>query len=94
MTPLEIEAEEKAYKDQLKKREADEEFFARLIDEHFAILSALIHNANFKRRVSPKDYSMIQEKKYAQKLSPEAQALDAKLRAQAQARLKAKGVRL
>ena len=88
LTPREIEIELETAAEIRKARDAEENFRLRLFDAHMAALEMLVHNANYRRPLKTEDFKLLQETK--PKLSPEVVALDAKLRAEAQERIRKK----
>ena len=85
LTPSEMNAELEAAAELEKRRLDEREHFMRFLDAHLALAHAIAHNAHFKRRVKVDDYKIMSEKKQA--LTQEQMAIDAKLRAEARARI-------
>lgn len=81
-----IELEQWAKNERAKEKEC--EFESKLFDAHMATLEMLVHNANFRRPLKVADFKLIGEQKAVFPAS--MLAIDAKLRAQAQERIRAK----
>lgn len=88
LTPREIEIELETAAEIRRRQEAGEDFRLRLFDAHMAALEMLVHNANYRRPLKTEDFKLLRDTK--PKLSPEVVAFDAKLRAEAQERLRRK----
>ena len=88
LTPREIEIELEIAAEIRRRQEAGEDFRLRLFDAHMAALEMLVHNANYRRPLKTEDFKLLRDTK--PKLSPEVVAFDAKLRAEAQERVRRK----
>ena len=88
LTPREIEIELETAAEIRKARDAEENFRLRLFDAHMAALEMLVHNANYRRPLKTENFRLLRDAK--PKLSPEVAAFDAKLRAEAQERVRFK----
>ena len=89
LTPREIDIELEVFRERERDRAQEEEFKIRLFDAHMATLEMLVHNANFKRALKVSDFKLLRDKKRAN-VSEETLAFDARLRAEAQAKLREK----
>lgn len=89
LTPREIEIELEVAREKAREDAAEEEFKIRLFDAHMATLEMLVHNANFKRALKISDFKFLRDKKRAN-VSEEVLAFDARIRAEAQAKLREK----
>ena len=85
MTPLELEYELQEAEHRESRENQRYESLLKLLDTHFALSHTITHNANFKRSAQVSDYKLMQEQK--QKISTQAISLDAKLKADAIARI-------
>lgn len=89
LTPREIDIELEVFRERERDRAQEEEFKIRLFDAHMATLEMLVHNANFKRALKVSDFKLLQDRKRAN-VSEEVLAFDARIRAEAQAKLREK----
>lgn len=89
LTPREIEIELEAVREKAREEASEEEFRLRLFDAHMATLEMLVHNANFKRALKVSDFKLLRDKKRVN-VSEETLAFDARIRAEAQAKLREK----
>lgn len=88
LTPRELQAELKAATKRDERENAREDRLLKLLDMHFATAHTIAHNAHFRRSAQFDDYRLLSEAK--QHFTPQQLAIDAKLRADAQARIRAK----
>ncbi len=75
-----------------RRRKSDSENFdllLRLLDGHLATIEMLLNNAHFKRALKVSDFKMIEDERNAP-LPAHVLAIDAKLRAEAQERIRRK----
>lgn len=87
MTPLELKAElEEAKKDDERKFNKYHDLL-KIIDTHFALAHTMQHNLHSRRSAKIDDYKMLSSEQRQTKFTPEQLAIDAKLRAEARARL-------
>ena len=87
LTPREIELE--VAREKAREDAAEEEFKIRLFDAHMATLEMLVHNANFKRALKVSDFKLLRDRKRAN-VSEEVIAFDARISAEAQAKVREK----
>lgn len=89
LTPREIEIELEVAREKAREDAAEEEFKIRLFDAHMATLEMLVHNANFKRALKVSDFKLLRDRKRAN-VSEEVIAFDARISAEAQAKVREK----
>ena len=87
LTPHEIDMELIVAEKIKEKKFFD--FILKLVDSHFATLECIIYNSNYKYPAKIEDFKLLRDK--IKKFAPVIMALDAKLKAAAQERIKKKG---
>lgn len=88
LTPREIDIELEVSEEIRRRRDGEADFLLRLLDAHMSTLETITYNASYKRPMKVEDFKLLREKK--KEFPPELVALDAKLRAQAQERIRQK----
>lgn len=87
-----MEAELKAAQRREERDRERDENLLKLLDMHFATAHTIAHNTHFRRLARFEDYRLLTE---AQKhFTPQQLAIDAKLRADAQARIRARKLKI
>lgn len=87
-----MEAELKAAQRREERDRERDENLLKLLDMHFATAHTIAHNAHFRRSAQFDDYRLLSEAK--QHFTPQQLAIDAKLRADAQARIRARKLKI